>query len=637
MPDTLAQLLGNLQSSETTVRKYAAEDLGDLREPGAINPLIALVHDPEKVVQEAAAQALIKIGGEETAREVVKFLQSEEAFVRNFASDILTNMGEDALSIVGEHVSDPDHDVRKFSVDILGLIGVPEATQFLYTALNDEHINVVCGSVEALGNIGDDNAVLLLSEKVGSVNDPWLKYMIIEALGKIGKENALPVLHDFLLEIDEFFLLAAIKAIGNIGSAQSIDNLSALLTKDISLTVQATIIETLEKINIDNVDTVFNEQELNNLLDDLNTLKTHSNPFIRKTIAQVLGRISHCKSADILLSMLDDADVSVQDSISESLIRLPGLAKGALETIVFSCSNTELSQLIFVMGERKEKEYLELLIGFIKHKDPSVRAEIATAFGKYSSRDALKHLLSLVNDKHHVVQIAAIEALQNKNSQQIFHVLCNALTSSNKAIFESAFQTLRSKEIPDKFMSKILDIFEKSKDPRKESYIELLAQNPTPDVINALLTYRKSSNWRIRYFIIEAIKKVDSSEYLDYILSALKDEEVYVRISAIHVLGKIASETLLPYFDELLHDPDARIRFEAIKAIKKYDVAYIGDFLIDCLTDPDEQIIIAALETIGEFQYMPALEKIREISEKDLSEECFMTIEKVMYDIESGE
>jgi len=70
MVEKITQLLEALKSPDTTVKKYAIEDLGELKDEKAVEPLISLLNDEEVAVQEAAAESLIKIGGISTVGRI---------------------------------------------------------------------------------------------------------------------------------------------------------------------------------------------------------------------------------------------------------------------------------------------------------------------------------------------------------------------------------------------------------------------------------------------------------------------------------------------------------------------------------------------------------------------------------------
>jgi len=191
MGNTLEDLLKELDSQDEADRRYAIEDLGELGDEKAIPALVKALGDPAIAVREAATDALIAIGGQEVCRHVIALLDSEDAWLRNYATEILEQLGPDAVEGVIELCKSESSDIRKFALDILGRIGeVNEVNAFeeIIELLDDENINVAAAAAEALGRIGDPAAIPVLASHLWG--DPWLQCNVIHAISQIGGSEA---------------------------------------------------------------------------------------------------------------------------------------------------------------------------------------------------------------------------------------------------------------------------------------------------------------------------------------------------------------------------------------------------------------------------------------------------------------
>src|ERR1017187_6539793 len=100
MSEGCNHLIEQLSSSDPAPRRFAAEDLGDLHDAGAVPALVVAVGDPEVAVREAAADALIAIGGQAVCENVAPLLEAEDVAVRNYAIEVLEGVGPEAIGVL---------------------------------------------------------------------------------------------------------------------------------------------------------------------------------------------------------------------------------------------------------------------------------------------------------------------------------------------------------------------------------------------------------------------------------------------------------------------------------------------------------------------------------------------------------
>jgi len=227
LTEDIGALLTQLQSPDLYEREEAVRLLGSRSEDEAVAGLVLAIEDPDLGVRELAADCLAQVDGDLAARLLVKFLGHQDIGTRNLAAEVLVKIGRDAVQPLLDEIENEDHDVRKFIVDVLGLIRDGRSVGALCRRLSDSNVNVVCSAAEALGEIGSKAAVPALIKVYHRYEDARMP--TIEALGKIGDETALEHLNVFLRNQDPMIRLAVVEAIGNIGSAVSIPQLLPFL------------------------------------------------------------------------------------------------------------------------------------------------------------------------------------------------------------------------------------------------------------------------------------------------------------------------------------------------------------------------------------------------------------------------
>jgi HEAT repeat protein len=223
MKDETRQLIaGLLADREPDVRRHAAETLASAGGLAAVTALAAALQDESKGVRDAAFRSLCSVGGINVARAIVEYIGDEDIVVRNLAAELLIKLGTVSIPAILPHLHDRSQDIRKFAVDILGLIGDPGPASEMEPLLSDPDENVVVSTVEALGNMKAGAAIQALCETYD--RSPLSRGVVAEALGKIGDPASTEFLVHRLQEAvgaevqDPVVLFTLIEALGIVGT-----------------------------------------------------------------------------------------------------------------------------------------------------------------------------------------------------------------------------------------------------------------------------------------------------------------------------------------------------------------------------------------------------------------------------------
>jgi len=231
------QLIEDLRSEDESVRRIAAEDLGDCGDSDGVEPLVDALSDPSPAVREAATEALIRIGGERVVVHALTELRSESAAARTAACCVLKQLGEVAVPHVAQQLADDDKDVRLFAIDILAGIGSPSAEQALMATLEDRDASVAADAANALGEI---HAVAAVDALIGALRaNPWIRCAVARSLGQIGGPDAVRALVDLTTDEDSLVAFAAIESLAKAGDASAYACLGTQLDHSNPLVVRA--------------------------------------------------------------------------------------------------------------------------------------------------------------------------------------------------------------------------------------------------------------------------------------------------------------------------------------------------------------------------------------------------------------
>ena len=220
MSDTQG-IIADLQSPESDLQREAAHGAGELRLAEALPYLAGLIESTNLGVQEAADNALRKIGGKEVVAAVTPLLRSDDAPVRNIAMDILREVGSQDFPSLVELLHDQDPDIRIFTADILGSSkNVMAVAPLCEALLKDPEVNVRYQAAVSLGELAHHEAARCLNKALG--DEEWVQFAVIEALAKIRDESSVGALLAALSTATDLVASMIVDALGQIGNIKAV-------------------------------------------------------------------------------------------------------------------------------------------------------------------------------------------------------------------------------------------------------------------------------------------------------------------------------------------------------------------------------------------------------------------------------
>lgn len=195
-PSGLKEALGH---NEWRARSAAVWALGQTRSPSVLPYLIEAINDDDRIVRQAAANALEAIGDERAVPDLLERLQ----FERNDKTILLiiSALGKighpSALPILRDKwLVDDDYRKREITAKALGDIAHPEAVPPLRaTAYNDPEVAVRVAAVRALSFIKDRQVLLILKHVLHEDDIHEVRQTAVQALKDIGTPEALEILN----------------------------------------------------------------------------------------------------------------------------------------------------------------------------------------------------------------------------------------------------------------------------------------------------------------------------------------------------------------------------------------------------------------------------------------------------------
>lgn len=618
-----------LNNRDPYERRHAAEELAGYDER-AIYPLLKALRDESTAVQEAATQSLISIGistdedrfiaapGEIVAYMVIPLLREEEAYIRNTALLILTEIGSRAPQLIYQLLKDKDPDVRKFGLDLIADIKTGFDGAKLIPLLKDLNPNVRAATAKALGELNYKEAIPFLIDSLK--DEEWVVFYVLQALAVLHAEEASEAIGELMLTTDSLLIKAeAIETLGKIGTERVVDPLLKyypLATKD----EKKEIVKALIRVGVIPKDTDIKEELISILKEEdwedkaiafKGVILTNLVEAIPLLIEEAGSLDPACFDYDEKIGLIQETLLSIDSE--DELIRLIDRDKLKYRAKAF---------VIKTLGKMRSKKAVPILLRLLEDIKRDIRIASAKALGDIGEISSIKPLLGRsMEDSDVNVRKAAIEALGMIRA---------------KEAFEPLVQLLEKEAYPDVIEAIVISLIEIDQDrflknirSYKTEVKQVLANiTYSMDILQMLL---KCENIEVRKSAIMALGRLGTEEAITKILELISSDDKDIRKTAISALGEaqFCSEILF----ECLKDEDPWIRYFTVKAISKScDPEILLEKLIPMLEDSFPPVVIAtaeALSAIGGSEVYEALHSKREHPDREVREKIEEVLSRI--------
>jgi HEAT repeat protein len=389
--------------SDVKLKWDLQEALQDVKDPRAVEPLVAALKDGDKDVRNRAASALGQTKAPRAVEPLVARLKDDQESVRVSAARSLGEIkGSQAVEPLIVTLKDPSPEVRCSAAIALGEIKDSRAIEPLITALKDQNTNVRRDAIKALAAFKHQQALVPLIAAMK--DDDWVvRRDAARALGDLNNPQAIQslivALKDENLMVQEA-AEAALREVKNFGPTES--PITPKIEKMIS---------TKEEVS-----KLLSERE-NAALAALSALLVALNdhdPSVRSQAAMDLGRKKDPRALEPLIIALRDQEPDVRWRSAWAL----GMTNDtrAVEPLITALKDRDWkvrSRAADSLGKIKDNRAVDPLIAALSDQDPIVRQEASGALGKIKDYRAVEPLIATLKDKDMRVQQGAAVALTN--------------------------------------------------------------------------------------------------------------------------------------------------------------------------------------------------------------------------------
>ncbi len=617
--ERIGELLSRLQSPDFFEREEAVKELGRYREDEAVAGLVLAIEDADLGIRELAADFLTEIKGETASELLCRFLAHKDIGTRNLASEILVRIGSEAVPALIGQLGDEDVDVRKFAVDILGLIRDKRAVDPLSQRLWDDCSNVICSAAEALGEIGSSAAVPHLIAACTKIDD--VRLQAVEALGKIGEPSALPHLYESLKTDDPVVLYSVIDAIGSIGKFESIQHLLPYLDQP-DQTISEACLNAIIRVSIRNGGRLECELPLDRFCVFLFDGVRRGNPEITEF---TFGRLAAWHGRNVICEMLTIIEYLDDDRfrrVADALIEIGPTTVPLIVTKLQGADKETKLRLLELLKQFPTHEITGELLKVVEDQDPEVRQKVAHLLGISGDTSALPALKRMALDPNGHVRAAGFAAIGWLATEKDVDFIISGLDDRYNDVKEAAIGALIIVGGPKVVGKLTADLYHSEVD-RQRLAVTALGWIGESEVVDPLLRAANHPDAAIRKSAISSLARIGQIGSPEPIVLALNDENTAVRKAAVTALLALEGDRSINHIKFLLDDPDVWVRYHTVTAIAELGVKSNADYLLPLLEDQQDIIKIAtakALAALGAKKAIPALERLRKERNKDLVE-----------------
>jgi len=617
-----ARLIETLCGSDPSERRLACEEIAGLRQSDEFVPaLVTALGDRDHGVSEAAMNALMEIGGRAVAVAVAPLLRDREARLRNRAIEILICTGSEAAPLMTEMLSDPDDDVVKFAVDILGGIKDASPAPAVASLLTHPNANVRGAVVLYMGRVRPYGAAAYITEALGDT-EQWVRFSAVEALGLLGDIRYLEPLLEIVRVESGVVREAAVDALAGMAttanSYEILMTLNEFLGKERALPV-APIVKILEKAagapwDVTNFERL--RESLSNIFEraseeaDIETRKIALRGFVLIRDARGIG------CAIELMDSMEELDEETEEYVIKTLAALCGdrpLPADVLEYMEDSRRGSIV--LIKVAGLLRSVEALPALEKSLEWATKEKARAILTAVDKIGSSDS-KGLLhkSLYSHDGHVRKMAAKTFARIAGEAVTDDLFAMMLRERYRDVIEGITGTLAGLGT-EKVRLGFINLISNSREDMREMACMGLGIIGSPLSIKRLVEATEDKDPSVRKMAYVSLSMIDAPEAAEAVVKGLCLGDEGISMAILDSISAVAAVELREAVRERLGDSSLWVRHHAAALLGEIMDLDSEGALINILENDAPPVKAAAAKALAGFASKDALPVLKGIYE----------------------
>lgn len=574
-------------------------DIGRERYLAALPILANMLLEATGGVRETIIDTFKEIGGEESVAHLVKLIYHSNFTARNDAMEIISEIGEPGIPILIPYLKDESEDIRKFIVDMLGVMETPMGVEPLMSLKDDPDVNVRSAVAESLGKIGDPRGVETLLDLLNA--DAWTRTYVIEALASFDDPEIAAKILPFTNEENPMIALSSLKTLGSVGNEETVAELLKKLGKKddfIDSYIILAVGKIIERLDLD--------------------LRSEEHPELTSNVSIILENLEN-----------EDADTSDMAALLLARIHSPATIKSiirfamhheeipyAVEDILSTPDETAVDAILneidlltaknlefFIrcLGNSGSEKALPFLYKCLESEEEEIRMAATNALGSIDSKESAPHIIKMLKDPVGHVRRTASKCLGEIHCKESIPELFKTVLDMYEDVRMEAARALVNiggEDTMDRFAEMLQD---KNESVRIAGAFALSIADKIDKYEENLIEVLNDDNWKVRKYAVTALGKIKTDRVMENLILSLSDENNEVKMKVINMLCEAGNPAVSEAIIPLLNDGDVWVRYEAARSLRRIKTEEVTDALIACLQDESPVVQVAALESLGEF------------------------------------
>lgn len=595
-----------LQSTDEETRRSALNSLRNSNVPEKQTFLFSAMGDESWRVRKEAVDCYVLSNPDHTSVELLLELlrDQDNAGLRNSAAEAVIRLGSAYAPSLNKMIEDPDADVRKFIIDVMGAIGDPVFVPALLQALHDPEVNVAAAAAEQLGTVGNTDASEYLMQSLFLRNEVLFRFSALGALGALSKQMPIP------------------------------DKLIQLAEQDI-----------LRKAVYDCLGTISDDSSLKVLLDGFSCRQKNCRAAALKALYSIYNRSSSpsrlkirdalqlLKENDIIPGLLDLFD-SRDGTMTEALLWASAMIRDArfIPLIIEAYADERTAHTALSALKSFGFEALNKIIPHYSTLDENGRSGLCILIGEcgYSGFNSI--IQDALHDHSAKVRKAAAVTVGKLGLVTLIPELILLIDDSDTSVYDASVASLQALIMISRvtIFSEVALFCSSGKTHYRKAAAMLLAALGERD---RLLLLIKDENPEVRKAAVSAVgaHRIETSGSM--LVLALSDENPDVRIAVADALGKLRDSATLDALELALNDNDVWVQSSVLKAISSIDVTRALSIISRIHTTTEGLLMITILkicEKIGGAEAEKIIRDALKCTDRDIARQAAISLKNVV-------
>lgn len=596
----ISSIESSLLPNDEEARLHVLQQLHGRDAQERLDLILAALGDPGWRIRKEAVNLFVGLphAADHADRVVALLHDDENAGLRNAASDILIRLGAPVVPLLLQEAATPDHDVRKFVLDILGDIGDEQAIPLLLRLLReDPEANVRAAAAE---NLGKMRAVAALPVIIETLAEPdlLLRFSLLDALSRIGV--AVPVDRLIALHDERLLRKPLYDALGRIGDASAVCWLLAGLQDPMRNAREAAVVALLHLAERLGDAVLTAEPGLNDAstVECLVQFLTNPSLTVRRAALVLLGMHCDPARAALLCDYLDDEQLG--DDVARILVASGNTVACTLTPRWPTASVRAKAYLAYLFAASGCRNAVPLLASALEESDAFLRSVLLRALGQLVGQEEITVIARYLADDGSEVRQAAADGLVACGLRYLDEVLeCVqwALRHVDPDVRQAAVQIVGRIGDRDAGPTLLMAMKDEAPQVRRSAIFYLDGRNPAH--LSALTLALTDEEGDVRRLAIEALSVSDNRALIEPLRLVMDDADPWVRATALRALGRLGGADSLDDVRRGLYDPVGLVTIAALETLAEQAVDLDAAELAERLGHEDDDVVLALLKLLG--------------------------------------